>query len=107
MHQRASLLASRGAAFFSVMLAMVPLIGAEHNGARRWIALGVGELQPSEFLKPLFVVSLAWLLSLKQHDKSLPVAPLSFVSHRGHLRPPDEAARFRAVGGLLLTCGWR
>jgi cell division protein FtsW len=68
-----------GAAFFTVMLAMVPLIGSEHNGAQRWIELGIGELQPSEFLKPLFVVSLAWLLSLKQHDKSLPVAPLSFV----------------------------
>ena len=36
----------------------VPLIGAEKNGAVRWIELGVGQLQPSEFLKPFFVV--AW-----------------------------------------------
>ena len=68
-----------GAAFFSVMLMAVPLIGAEANGAKRWIGVGMGQFQPSEFLKPLFVVSLAWLLSLKQHDKSLPVAPLSFA----------------------------
>ena len=68
-----------GAAFMTVMLAAVPIIGAEANGARRWIGVGMGQFQPSEFLKPLFVVSLAWLLSLKQHDKSLPVAPLSFV----------------------------
>lgn len=65
------------AAFFSVMLAAVPLIGSEANGAQRWIGVGMGQFQPSEFLKPFFVVSLAWLLSLKVQDKSLPVIPLS------------------------------
>jgi cell division protein FtsW len=70
-------LALAGAAFFSVMLAIVPLVGFEVNGARRWIGVGISQFQPSEFLKPLFVVSLAWLLSLRQHDRSLPVVPLS------------------------------
>ena len=59
------------------MLAAVPLIGVEVNGAHRWIGVGFAQFQPSEFLKPLFVVSLAWLLSLKQQDKSLPVVPLT------------------------------
>jgi cell division protein FtsW len=36
-------------------------------------------VQPSEFLKPFFVVSMAWLLSLKDSDKSLPVYPISAV----------------------------
>ncbi|MBA3896916.1 MAG: cell division protein FtsW [Sphingomonadaceae bacterium] len=67
------------AAFFSVMLALVPLIGSEANGARRWIGVGIGQFQPSEFLKPFFVVSLAWLLSLRAQDKSLPVIPLSGI----------------------------
>jgi cell division protein FtsW len=66
-----------GAAFFTVMLAAVPLIGFEKNGATRWIGVGIGQFQPSEFLKPLFVVALAWLLSLKSQDKSLPVVPLT------------------------------
>jgi len=66
-----------GAAFFTVMLAAVPLIGNTVNGARRWIGVGPLQMQPSEFLKPLFVVSIAWLLSLRQQDKSLPVIPLS------------------------------
>jgi len=66
-----------GAAFFTVMLALVPLIGFEKNGAARWIDVGIGQFQPSEFLKPLFVVALAWLLSLRQQDKSLPVVPLT------------------------------
>jgi cell division protein FtsW len=55
----------------------VPLIGFEKNGATRWIGVGIAQFQPSEFLKPLFVVSLAWLLSLRQQDKSLPVVPLT------------------------------
>ncbi len=68
-----------GAAFFSVMLALVPILGIEANGARRWIGFGFAQFEPSEFLKPFFVVSLAWLLSLRAHDKSLPVIPLSGV----------------------------
>ena len=66
-----------GAAFFTVLLVFVPLIGAEVNGAKRWIGVGFAQFQPSEFLKPLFIVSIAWILSLKEKDKSLPVVPLS------------------------------
>ena len=66
-----------GALIFLVLLAIVPFIGAEKNGAVRWIELGVGQIQPSEFLKPFFVVAMAWLLSLKEKDKGLPVFWLS------------------------------
>jgi cell division protein FtsW len=65
------------AAFFSVLLAFVPVLGVSANGAQRWIGVGFAQFQPSEFLKPFFVVSLAWLLSLRSHDKGLPVIPLS------------------------------
>jgi cell division protein FtsW len=66
-----------GAVLFLVLLAVVPIFGEEKNGAVRWINIGAGQLQPSEFLKPFFVVALAWLLSLKQGDKALAVFPLS------------------------------
>jgi cell division protein FtsW len=66
-----------GAAFFTVLLVFVPLIGNEVNGAKRWIGFGFAQFQPSEFLKPLFIVSTAWLLSLREQDKSLPVIPLT------------------------------
>jgi cell division protein FtsW len=66
-----------GAAFFSVMLAFVPLIGIEKNGAMRWIGVGIGQFQPSEFLKPLFVVAVAWILSLKSQDRALPVMSIT------------------------------
>jgi cell division protein FtsW len=75
--ERARKLSLFGAAFFFVLLIFVPILGPEINGARRWIEIGVGQLQPSEFLKPFFVVATAWLLSLKEKDRTLPVFTLS------------------------------
>jgi cell division protein FtsW len=77
--ERARRLSLVGAAFFFVLLIFVPMIGPEVNGAKRWINFGLGQVQPSEFLKPFFVVAMAWLLSLKETDKSLPVYPISAV----------------------------
>jgi cell division protein FtsW len=65
------------AGFFSFLLVLVPIIGTEVNGAYRWIGSGAFRFQPSEFLKPAYVVTLAWMLSLRAKDKSLPVIPLS------------------------------
>ena len=67
-------LALAGASFFFVFLVALPVIGVEKNGAVRWIGVGMFQIQPSEFLKPLFVVLVAWILSLRAHDKGLPVA---------------------------------
>lgn len=75
--ERARRFALGGALLFLVLLALVPFIGSEKNGAVRWLELGVGQLQPSEFLKPFYVVAMAWLLSLKEKDKNLPVFLLS------------------------------
>jgi cell division protein FtsW len=57
-------------------LLLVPLIGSEVNGARRWLDFGV-RFQPSEFLKPAFAVGCAWILSWRARDPLLPVIPLS------------------------------
>jgi cell division protein FtsW len=54
------------------LLFLVPFIGAEVNGARRWIDLGM-RFQPSEFLKPGFAILLAWILSWRLRDPGLPV----------------------------------
>ena len=75
--ERARRLSLFGAAFFLVLLIFVPILGPEVNGSRRWIELGIGQLQPSEFLKPFYVVAMAWLLSLRESDRSLPVYWLS------------------------------
>ena len=68
-----------GAILFTGLLFLVPAIGEEVNGARRWIGVGFTQFQPSEFLKPMFIVSIAWLLSLKERDPSLPMVPLTAV----------------------------
>lgn len=64
------------AAVMFVCLALVPLIGVERNGAVRWLDLGI-VFQPSEFLKPAFAVTLAWILSWKVRDPDLPVIGVS------------------------------
>lgn len=71
--RRGSILAT--AALIGALM-LVPLVGVEVNGARRWLNLGVG-VQPSEFLKPVFAVSIAWILSWRARDPQLPVIPLS------------------------------
>jgi cell division protein FtsW len=75
--ERAKRISLAGAAFFLVLLIFVPVLGPEVNGATRWIDIGIGQLQPSEFLKPFFVVAMAWLLSLREADKTLPIFPMS------------------------------
>jgi cell division protein FtsW len=57
-------------------LFLVPLVGSEVNGARRWLDLGM-RFQPSEFLKPGYAVLLAWILTWKLRDPRLPVIQIS------------------------------
>ncbi|MEX0299422.1 MAG: FtsW/RodA/SpoVE family cell cycle protein [Kordiimonas sp.] len=60
---------------FPVALLMVIatlFIGPEIKGATRWIALGSHTLQPSEFLKPFFVVTTAWILSAEFEGEKIP-----------------------------------
>ncbi len=65
-------------AVFLFLLLLVPLIGTSVNGARRWIGYGL-TIQPSEFLKPVFAVTLAWILSWKAKDPTMPVVGLSII----------------------------
>ena len=51
---------------FIVALAMTAatlVIGAEVKGARRWLVLAGVNIQPSEFVKPAFVILIAWLFA--------------------------------------------
>jgi cell division protein FtsW len=44
-----------------VLVAATPHFGAEIKGARRWLVILGVNIQPSEFLKPAFVILIAWL----------------------------------------------
>ena len=71
-------LALIGTAVCLAALFAVPFIGSGANGAQRWLSIAGLLVQPSEFFKPLFIVTTAWLLALCFEDRSLPTMPLSF-----------------------------
>src|SRR5690606_7509839 len=51
-----------------VMMVAVLYLGVEVKGARRWLSLAGVSIQPSEFLKPAFVVICAWLFAERRRD---------------------------------------
>jgi cell division protein FtsW len=60
---------------FIVSAAMVVatlFVGVEIKGARRWIVLAGVNIQPSEFLKPSFVVLIAWLFAESSRKFDVP-----------------------------------
>lgn len=63
-----------------VALAFLPIFGTDFGkGAVRWYSLGFASLQPSEFLKPGFVVVAAWLLAASQQINGPPGRIWSFA----------------------------
>jgi len=44
----------------ALVLVLVPQVGLERNGARRWLGVGRFTLQPSEFAKVALIIALAW-----------------------------------------------
>ena len=62
-------------AVFIIALAMTAatlVIGAEVKGARRWIVLAGVNIQPSEFLKPAFVILISWLFAESTRKSDMP-----------------------------------
>jgi cell division protein FtsW len=54
------------------MMVMALLFGAEVKGSRRWVSLAGISIQPSEFLKPAFVIVCAWLFSEHKRHPEIP-----------------------------------
>ncbi|MGD9639314.1 MAG: FtsW/RodA/SpoVE family cell cycle protein [Alphaproteobacteria bacterium] len=57
--------------FFMLLVMLTPFLGTEIKGATRWISLFGFSIQPSEFLKPLFVVVSASLFALPDNGKRI------------------------------------
>jgi len=61
-------------------IALLPAFGTDYGkGAVRWYSLGFASVQPSEFIKPGFVVISAWLMAASQEINGPPGKSLSFV----------------------------
>jgi cell division protein FtsW len=57
---------------FAFLTALTPLVGTEIKGAHRWIHLFGLSIQPSEFLKPAFAVTAAWLIARQNQNPGFP-----------------------------------
>lgn len=76
-----------------VLLLLLPFIGNEVKGATRWIPIGSFTLQPSEFLKPGFIILLAALFSKVNEENrvqlSAAAAGITFLIVLLLVRQPD------------------
>src|SRR6478609_8879977 len=54
------------------LVAVTPYFGAEIKGARRWLVILGINVQPSEFLKPAFVILIAWLFAESTRRPEMP-----------------------------------
>ncbi|MFK7838064.1 MAG: putative lipid II flippase FtsW [Sulfitobacter sp.] len=62
-----------------VALALLPFFGTDFGkGAMRWYSLGFASIQPSEFLKPGFVVVAAWMMAASLEINGPPGKAWSF-----------------------------
>ena len=55
-----------------VLMVLALFFGVEVKGARRWIGVGIFSIQPSEFMKPAFVIVCAWLFSEHARQPEIP-----------------------------------
>ena len=62
-----------------IFLALVPIIGVEVKGAKRWIDLYLFRIQPIEILKPLFILMTVRILTSKKFENSKIKYFLSFL----------------------------
>jgi cell division protein FtsW len=83
----------------------LPVFGTDFGkGAVRWYSLGFGSVQPSEFLKPCFVVVTAWFMvasgagTQRAAGRSIP------RSSRSSSRPAGDPADFGQAA--LILFGW-
>ncbi len=107
--RRAALLVYLG----SMALVFAALLwGIEVKGARRWVNLAGMSIQPSEFLKPAFVVLVAWAFSEGGRRKDVPGNIIGFALLIATLMPvaiqPDigQTALMGMVwGGVVFLSG--
>ncbi|WP_045386848.1 putative peptidoglycan glycosyltransferase FtsW [Falsirhodobacter sp. alg1] len=63
-----------------VALILLPMFGTDFGkGAIRWFSLGFASFQPSEFLKPGFIIVTAWLMAAGQEVNGPPGKRISFA----------------------------
>jgi cell division protein FtsW len=62
-----------------VLTALTPYFGAEIKGARRWLVILGVNIQASEFLKPAFVILIAWLFAESAKRPEMPANSIALA----------------------------
>jgi cell division protein FtsW len=62
-----------------IMVAVTPIFAVEIKGAKRWLVILGVNIQPSEFLKPSFVIIIAWLFGESARRPEMPSTLLAFM----------------------------
>ena len=99
----------------SVLMVLGTLhFGAEVKGARRWIVLLGVNIQPSEFLKPAFVILIAWLFGESARRPEMPANTMALglllVAVTGLVMQPDFGQTMLVSlvwGALFFLAGMR
>jgi cell division protein FtsW len=104
-------------AVFLVALALTfatLVVGAEVKGARRWIVLAGVNIQPSEFLKPAFVILVSWLFAESTRKSDMPANTMALALLGATVIPlvlqPDFGQTMLVVmvwGALFFMAGMR
>jgi cell division protein FtsW len=62
-----------------MLLAATLVFGAEIKGARRWVVIFGVNIQPSEFVKPAFVILIAWLFGESARRPEMPANSMALA----------------------------
>jgi len=97
-----------------ILVAATLVYGAEVKGARRWLVIAGVNIQPSEFLKPAFVILIAWLFAESAKKPEVPANSfallLLFGSVIALVRQPDFGQTMLIAvvwGALFFMAGMR
>jgi len=89
---------------FFIFLALIPIIGVEVKGAKRWVDLYFFRLQPIEILKPFFILVTVKILTFEKFNRSNIKYFLSFTLLAAVIilliDQPDLGQ------SILLICSW-
>ncbi len=90
---------------------LIPHVGIEKNGARRWLPLGFMQFQPSELAKWGVVIFLAWWMTYRPVDLNkfrgflLTLVPIGIVTLLVVIQDFGTAALIAVVGLAMLLVG--
>ena len=98
-------LALAGCALALFATAMTLALGVETKGAARWISIAGNRIQPSEFLKPCFALTTAWLLARQRRQPRFPGALISlglFLVIVAILKKQPDVGMMAVIGAVFM-----